>query len=85
MEGETRRLSALAISLALFGVISSLTSCARPAPAKTASEVVEIPGSAFTVRISAFPEENGGFVPGVARRQPYDSLIAQLALAADPP
>ena len=61
-------LSTLAICLALFGVLSAITSCARPSPAKQPTEVAEIPGPAFTVRISAFPEEHGGFVAGAYYR-----------------
>jgi hypothetical protein len=72
IECKARRLCSLAISLAIFGATSSLTSCARPTPAKTASEIVEIPGSAFAIRVSAFPEENGGVVPGAYYR--FESL-----------
>lgn len=61
-------LSTLAISLALFGVLSAITSCARPSPVKQPTEVAEIPGPAFTIRISAFPEENGGVVSGAYYR-----------------
>ena len=66
------RPSSLAIFLALCGVLCSIVSCARPAPAKRPTEVVEIQGTAFTVRISAFPEEHGGFVPGAYYR--FESL-----------
>ena len=67
-EFKGRRLSSLAMFLARLAVIASLTACTRPAPAKHPTEVAEVPGPAFTVRISAFPEEHGGFVPGAYYR-----------------
>jgi hypothetical protein len=63
------------MSLALAMVLA-LLSCARPSPAEHPTEVAEIPGPAFTIRISAFPENNGGFVPGAYYRfeaRPSDS------------
>jgi hypothetical protein len=66
------RLFSLAIFLALCGVLTFFTSCASPAPAKHPTEVAEIPGATFTVRISAFPEEHGGFVSGAYYR--FESL-----------
>jgi len=48
----------------MMGIVASFVSCARPRPAEHPTEVAEIAGSAFSIRISEFPEENGGFVPG---------------------
>lgn len=62
-------------SFALLGVVVTLASCRsaeRPRPAERPTEVVEIAGPVFPVRISAFPEENGGFVPGAYYR--FESL-----------
>jgi hypothetical protein len=61
------RLSSLAIFLGLCGMLTFF-SCASPAPAKHPTEVAEIPGAVFTVRVSAFPEEHGGFVRGAYYR-----------------
>ncbi len=64
------------LSLAFIVAISLLTFgprlLGRPHPAKHAREVVEIPGPEFAVRISAFPEENGGPVAGAYYR--FESL-----------
>jgi hypothetical protein len=62
------RLFSLAIFLALCGGLTFFISCTSPAPAKHPTEVAEIAGATFTVRISAFPEEHGGFVPGAYYR-----------------
>jgi hypothetical protein len=48
----------------MMGIVASFVSCARPRPAEHPTEVAEIAGAAFSIRISEFPEENGGFVPG---------------------
>jgi hypothetical protein len=58
----------LAVCSVLLGVIASLTWYMRPGPAERPSEVVEIPGPTFTVRISSYPEKNGGFVAGAYYR-----------------
>ncbi|HMF90345.1 MAG TPA: hypothetical protein VKL40_06860 [Candidatus Angelobacter sp.] len=65
-------LAPLAICLAFSFLLLSVVSCSRPSPAKYPTEVARIPGPAFTIRVSAFPEENGGFVPGQYYR--FESL-----------
>jgi photosystem II stability/assembly factor-like uncharacterized protein len=57
---------------ALLAVIASFSACTHPTPAKHPAEVVEIPGLAFSIRISAFPEQHGGFVAGAYYR--FESL-----------
>src|SRR5215510_887549 len=56
-EFRESHLSVIARSFMLLGVVLLVTSCARPRPAQHPSEVAEIPGSAFTIMISSFPEE----------------------------
>jgi hypothetical protein len=68
----TRRLSSLVIFIALAGINMVLTSCARPHPADHPAEVTEITGPGFLIKVSAFPEEEGGFVPGQYYR--FESL-----------
>ena len=58
----------LAICLLLLVTMASLTRCTRPGPTERPSEVADIPGPTFTVRISAYPEKNGGFVAGAYYR-----------------
>lgn len=64
--------AALPIGLAFSFLVLSLVSCGRPSPTKNPTEVAEIPGPAFTIRVSAFPEKSGGFVPGQYYR--FESL-----------
>ena len=48
-----------------------LSSCHQH-PAAHPYETIDVPGPAFTIRLSAFHEENGGFVPGAYYR--FESL-----------
>ena len=57
---------------AIAMIAAMLLSCS-PRPAARPYEVVEVTGSAFTVRLSAFDEENGWPVPGAYYR--FESLL----------
>lgn len=60
--------SSLTICLVALGVIGFLTWYTLPGPAERPSEVADISGPTLTVRISAYPEKNGGFVAGAYYR-----------------
>lgn len=68
----TRSLSSSVTFLALVGIGVFLASCASPHPADHPAEVTEIAGSDFLIKVSAFPEEEGGFVAGQYYR--FESL-----------
>lgn len=62
----------LAFIVAIFLLTFGLRLVGHAHPAKHASEVAEIPGPEFTMRISAFPEEGVAFVAGAYYR--FESL-----------
>lgn len=68
----SRWLSSLVIFIALVGVSVLLTSCASPHPADHPAEMTEITGPDFLIKVSAFPEKEGGLVPGQYYR--FESL-----------
>jgi hypothetical protein len=57
-------LSRRLVSIALVGIIASLVSCAHRRPDEHPVEVAVISGPEFPIRVSAFAELDGGFVPG---------------------
>jgi hypothetical protein len=64
---KTRGLASQVLHLALLSVIASTVSC-KSHLIEQPSEVADIAGPAFTVRISAYPEKNSGFVAGAYYR-----------------
>ena len=68
----TRWLSAVVIFIALLTISVFFVACARPHLADYPAEVMEISGSTFRIKVSAFPEKDGGFVSGQYYR--FESL-----------
>jgi len=52
--------------------IALFASCAGPRPSGQPAEMMEINGSSFRIKVSAFPEKDGGFVSGQYYR--FESL-----------
>ena len=69
---DSRRSSKRLAFFALVGIIVTLMSCAHPRPDEHPVEVAEINGPEFPIRVSAFAELDGGFVPG--RYYRFESL-----------
>jgi hypothetical protein len=69
---KTRWLSSAVIFSALLGISISLVSCAGPHPVDHPAEVMEISGPTSLIKISAFPEKDGGVVSGQYYR--FESL-----------
>lgn len=68
----TRWLSAAVIFIALLSISMSFVACVRPHSADHPAEVMETSGSTFRIKVSAFPEKDGGFVSGQYYR--FESL-----------
>src|SRR6478672_5496538 len=68
----TRWLSPAVIFIVLASIGVLLASCASPHPADHPAEVTEITSPEFLIKVSAFPEQDGGFVSG--RYYRFESL-----------
>jgi len=68
----TRWLSTAVSFIALVGIGTLLASCARSHPADHPADVTQISSPDFLIKVSAFPEEHGGFVAG--RYYRFESL-----------
>jgi hypothetical protein len=63
----SKSISSAIVFMVLLGV-SSFTVSYKSRSGEQPFEVAEMPSSNFTVRVSAFPEENGGFASGAYYR-----------------